>query len=65
MLEVLGLGCYEVCECVDLFCYFNIWMVEEMVKGENDLLFCVVVYKCISVMLSEIIIEDWEYLLLI
>lgn len=36
-----------------------------MVMVENDIKVCVVVYKCISVMLSEIIIEDCEYLLLI
>lgn len=36
MLETLGLGRYESCECADLFRHSNTQTVEEMAKGEND-----------------------------
>ena len=64
-LEGLGLGRYEARERADVFRRFNMLMVEEMVKGENDAISRAAVYKRTSAMLSEIIAEDRQHLSLI
>ena len=65
-LEALGLGPYEARERADLFRRFNERMVEEMVDmAEEDDASFAAVYKRTSAMLTDIINEDRNHLLII